>query len=357
MDFIDDLRQFAARVAKVKDAVSTEEATKNALVMPFFQLLGYDVFNPLEFVPEYAADFGVKKDARVDYAIIVDGKPVILIECKPRNESLLKHSGQLFQYFAATSAKFGILTNGIVYQFYTDLNETRKMDKEPFLEFDVLDVNEVIIPELKRFSKKTLDIDGAFNAAAELKYMGKIKAIFGSLRSDPSPGMVRYMMGEVYPGRATQKAIDEFTPILMRGFSQYINDEINERLKSAMKGQEESRAVIAEIVPDGEIEQKEEADSSPMSMEEMDAFAIVKSILWDMIDVDRLTWQHTKNYMVVLFDNNSKKRICRFWFNRSQKYITTPDNEMKPVRRDISGLNDIYKYSEQIREVCSRYLK
>ena len=354
MDFIDELRQFSKRVEKIKDVIQNEEATKNSLVLPFFQLLGYDIFNPLEFVPEYASDFGVKKDARVDYAIVIDDAPIILIECKPCNENIVKHSGQLFQYFAATPAKFGILTNGITYNFYTDLNESNKMDTEPFLTFDLLDINENIIPEFKRFAKKTLDISGAFSAASELKYMSKIKSLLNSLRTDPSDSFVKYIMSEIYTGRATTRAVDEFRPIIKRGFAQYINDVISDRLKTAMEQSEVNRANV-ESVSDDEDKQGD-IDGSPMTSEEMEAFAIVKSVLRDIIDVDRLTWQHTKDYMVIFIDGKITRRICRFWFNKEQKYITTPDENKKPVKHDISGLNDIYKYSEYIREVCNRYL-
>jgi len=356
MDFIGELNQLATRLSQIKDAITTEEATKNALVMPFFQLLGYDVFNPLEFMPEFTADVGIKKGEKVDYAIIVDEKPIILIEAKWCGEPLDNHTCQLFRYFSTTSAKFGILTNGICYRFYTDLNEPNKMDLEPFLELDILDINEAVLPELKRFAKNTLDIEGAFNAASDLKYMGKINDLLESLRDEPHESFVKYVMSEIYDGLRTQKAIEEFRPIIKRGFNQFINDAISETLKNAMRGQSETSRASAELVPDEEIEEQESADEMPMSLEELEAFSIVKSILRDIVDVDRLTWQHTKNYMVVLFDNNSRKRICRFWFNTRQKYITTPDENMKPVRFDIDGLNDIYKRAEHIREVCSRYI-
>jgi hypothetical protein len=357
MDFIDDLRQFATRVSKIKDAIATEEATKNALVMPFFQLLGYDVFNPLEFVPEFTADVGVKKGEKVDYAIVIDGKPVLLIEAKHCGEPFGNHTSQLFRYFSTTPAKFGILTNGIIYRFYTDLNETNKMDLEPFLEIDILDIDENTIPELKRFAKKTLDIEGAFNAASELKYMGKIKELLNSVRNEPADNFVRFVMAEIDAGRATQKAIEEFRPIIKRGFVQYINDAISETLKNAMKGQSIASKADTEPVqtPTTETDVIEE-DATVISFEEIEAFAIVKSILRDMVDVDRLAYRHAKQYLAILFDDNKNKRICRFWFGGSQKFITTPDEQKRPVRHDINSLNDIYKYSDALREVCARYL-
>lgn len=157
MDFIDELRQFSKRVESLKDLLPTEEATKNALILPFFQMLGYDVFNPLEFMPEFTADVGIKKGEKVDYAILLDNKPAILIEAKWCGEALDKHDSQLFRYFGTTEAKFGILTNGIVYKFYTDLDEPNKMDLSPFLEFNLLDLNDSVVQEIKRFCKERID--------------------------------------------------------------------------------------------------------------------------------------------------------------------------------------------------------
>ncbi|MCL2397797.1 MAG: type I restriction endonuclease [Defluviitaleaceae bacterium] len=213
MDFIDELRNFSSRAAKIKDALATEDATKTSLVMPFFKLLGYDIFNPLEFVPEFTADVGIKKAEKVDYAIVIDDNPTILIECKRCGEVLDKHSSQLFRYFGTTTAKFAILTDGIIYKFFTDLSEQNKMDLEPFLVFNVLDIHEHIVPELKRFVRSSLDVDAAYFAAVELKYTNKIREFLNGLRSEPTDSFVKYMMSEIYIGKQTQKAIETFRPI------------------------------------------------------------------------------------------------------------------------------------------------
>jgi len=356
MELVSKLAQFSERVQKIKDAIATEEATKNSLVMPFFQLLGYDVFNPLEFVPEFTADVGVKKGEKVDYAIIVEGKPAILIEAKWCGEPLENHTSQLFRYFGTTDAKFGILTNGVTYRFFTDLNTPNKMDLEPFLEFNIFDIHENVFPELMRFAKYSLDIEGAFSAASELKYMGKLKDLLESLRDEPTESFVKYVMSEIFDGIRTQKAVDEFKAVVSRGFNQFINEAISDTLKSAMRGQSESSRANVDLSTDVEVAQHENADEAPMTLEELEAYSIVKSILWEIVDIDRLSWQHTKSYMVILFDNNSRKRICRLWFNGKQKYITTPDENMKPIRFDIDGLNDIYKRSDALKEVCRRYI-
>ncbi|WP_034378823.1 type I restriction endonuclease, partial [Dehalobacter sp. UNSWDHB] len=138
MDFIDELKQFALRVENLREKITTEEATKNSLILPFFQMLGYDIFDPSEVVPEFTADVGIKKGEKVDYAIFQNGTPIILVEAKWCGEKLDKHGSQLFRYFGTTKAKFGILTNGIIYQFFTDLEEPNKMDEKPFMELNLL---------------------------------------------------------------------------------------------------------------------------------------------------------------------------------------------------------------------------
>ena len=165
MDFTESIKQFSERVSMLKDTVSTEEATKMSLVVPLFQLLGYDVFNPSEFCPEYIADVGIKKGEKVDYAILENGQPIILVECKSCSEQLDKHSSQLFRYFGTSPAKFGILTNGVIYRFYTDLEESNKMDLVPFLELNMLQLKDTSINELKKFCKDNFDKDKIFNAS------------------------------------------------------------------------------------------------------------------------------------------------------------------------------------------------
>ena len=114
MEFTEAVSQIAAKVKDLKDGIQTEEATKNAFIMPFIgQVLGYDVFNPNEVIPEFTADVGVKKGEKIDYALVQDGQVQILIECKKVGQPLsLENASQLYRYFACTKARIGVLTNG-----------------------------------------------------------------------------------------------------------------------------------------------------------------------------------------------------------------------------------------------------
>ena len=138
----DAVRDIADRIPDVLERLVTEEATKNALVMPFIAALGYDVFNPTEVVPEFTADVGNKSGEKVDYAILLDGQPIILLECKLASTTLDNaHLNQLIRYFSTTPARIGVLTNGIVYRFYADLDRPNMMDTKSFLEFDLTNVD------------------------------------------------------------------------------------------------------------------------------------------------------------------------------------------------------------------------
>jgi len=148
MDFKDQIKILGERVAKLKDQIQTEEATKHSFVMPFIQTLGYDVFNPTEVVPEYISDIGTKKGEKIDYAILKDGVPAILIECKHWAQDLVIHNNQILRYFNVSKAKFGVLTNGINYKFYSDLEEPNKMDEKPFLEFNICEMKDNQVEEL-----------------------------------------------------------------------------------------------------------------------------------------------------------------------------------------------------------------
>ncbi len=149
LELMDEIQAIAAGIPGQIEHLQTEEATKIALIMPFIKALGYNVFDPTEVVPEYTADFGIKKGARVDYAIMKDGKPIILFECKSADVNLDDmHTAQLAGYFAATDARFAVLTNGVIYRFHSDLDKSNKMDLKPFLEIDMLELDNELLHEL-----------------------------------------------------------------------------------------------------------------------------------------------------------------------------------------------------------------
>lgn len=349
MSFSEDIKSFSERVSNLKDNVLTEEATKMSLVIPLFQLLGYDVFNPKEFCPEYTADVGIKKGEKVDYAILFDGTPSILIECKSCTESLDKHGSQLFRYFSTTPAKFGILTNGIIYKFYTDLEESNKMDLIPFLEIDILNLQNSQIVELQKFMKENFDSSTIFSTAEELKYSSLIKAVIQNEIDNPSPDFVKILVSEVYEGKKNQAVMDKFTPIVKRAFSSLINEKINQKLSSALNKNLEDEAASTSEQPAAE-------SKIVTTEEEIEAFFIIRGILAGVCDVENIVYRDTESYFGILFKDNNRKPICRLNLDTKTKQILIPDENKKFERHYINSLNELYQYKDALTEVVNRYL-
>ncbi len=353
MDFMDSIKQFAARIPAMVDVLPTEEATKNALIMPFFQILGYNVFNPLEFMPEFTADVGIKKGERVDYAIILDGQPAILIEAKWCGEPLNGHDSQLFRYFGTSAAKFAILTNGIVYKFYTDLDEPNKMDLTPFLELDMLNLNDTVINEVKRFSKEKIDIESAFSAASELKYTNLIKALLQQQRTAPDEEFVHYVIGKVQPGvRQTSAVVDRFTPIIKKALNAYINDVINDTLKSAMQGNVEGFEPISENAASENETTEEQENRIITTEEELQAFGIIRALLHDIIPTADITYKDTESYFSILYKGNIRKWICRLKLDGQKKYLIIQDNKYP-----LASYDDLYALTDALIESAKRFVE
>jgi hypothetical protein len=354
MDFKDTINQLATRVLQLKENILTEEATKNAFIMPFINALGYDVFNPLEVIPEMDCDLIKKKGEKIDYAIIKNGQPILLIECKHWKQDLNLHDSQLQKYFVASKSKFGILTNGIVYRFYTDLINQNIMDEKPFFEINITELKDFQIEELKKFHKSYFDIENILSSASELKYTGELKALFAQEFSNPSPDFVKYFAKQVYDSIITSKVLDQFTVLIKRSVSNYVSDLISDRLKTALKTEEE--ADVEQANRQEETTKKTESvNTIETTEEEIEGYLIVKAIVRPVVDISRVVYRDAQTYCAVLLDDNNRKPICRLYFNRAKKYIAVFDDERKEVKYEISSLNDIYNYSEAICRIISIY--
>lgn len=350
MGFNENLKQLVERISSLKDTISTEEATKMSMIIPFFQLLGYDVFNPAEFCPEYTADVGTKKGEKVDYAILINGTPEILIECKWCGESLTKHGSQLFRYFSTSPAKFGILTNGLIYQFFTDLDEANKMDLTPFLEVNMEDLKDAKINELKKFSKEVFDKDNIFSTASELKYSSLIKELFTNDLENPSDDFVRYILSNIYEGQKNQKVIDKFKAIVKKSFTGFINDIVNQKITSALTPEQPEEA-------NEELTMEEPKSKIVTTEEELESFYIVRGILAGAIPVEDIVYRDTESYFGILYQDNNRKPICRINLDTKNKQILIPDENKNFERIYIDSLNDIYSHKNKLMAVAKRYLE
>ena len=362
MDFIDEIQALKTRLAPRKDHVQTEEATKTSLIMPFINVLGYNVFDPTEVVPEFTADIGTKQGEKVDYAIIQDGKPVILFECKQKDTNLNdeRHWNQLARYFMVTETRFAVLTDGLGYRFYSDLDTTKRMDEKPFLEFDILEINESQVEELKRFTKSSFQLEELLDAARELKYTKEIKRILGEQLSKPADDFVRFFQSQVYSGRNTSAIRQQFQELTKQALGQFINERINDRLeKASALGSEYIAQQTTQASEPSSSEQvssvEEDNDGIVTTAEEFQGYYIVKAILHDVIDIKRVAMRDQRGFCSVLLDNNNRKPICRLRFNSQQKYLGLIDQQKQEQRVTIEDVDEIYSYIDQIRATVGFY--
>ncbi|MBK4782123.1 hypothetical protein CU038_1568 [Enterococcus faecium] len=319
--------------------------------MPFFAALGYDLFNPTEFVPEFTADVGIKKGEKVDYAIVLEGQPTILIEAKSINEQLTKHDSQLFRYFGTTVSKFGILTNGEEYKFFTDLDEPNKMDLTPFLTVNITKIKDSQIPELAKFHKDNFDVDKITSSAAELKYLNSLKNYLSSELNDPTEDFVKYLLTEIYDGMKTKQTVEKFKPIIKKGLNQFIAERVNDKLSAALK----TSVSVEDNETKSESNTTDETDSEIVTTnEELEAYTICKVVLKDTIPLDRLFYRDNRSYFNILLDDNIRKWILRVRFNTNGMKI-----ELNDENHTVYELNepiDIYNYSNQIIDVVNKFL-
>lgn len=348
MELYNQLKGLADKVESLKDKIHNEESTKHAFILPFIQILGYDAFNPLEVVPEFTADIGTKKGEKVDYAIYQNDEPILIIECKHWGSELNVHnSGQLFRYFHVTKTRFALLTNGVVYKFYTDLDATNKMDEKPFLEFDITNIKESTVKEIEKFHKSNFDINKIVNNASTLKFTTAIKNVLEGEMIDPSTDMVKLLTGKVYNGRLTSNVVDEFEEIIKKAFTQLISEKVNFRLNSALSKEEDKQKE--------ETTEEIEVSKIETTQEELEGYSIVLAILRRKIPKERVIHRDTQSYFGILLDDNNRKPICRLHLNGGVKYISTFTEEKKEVKEMINSIDDIYNYESQLLKVIDFY--
>lgn len=358
MDLIDRLESLSKQIPDQLAHIHTEEATKHSLVMPFLAALGYNVFDPREIVPEFTADVGIKKGEKVDYAIMRDGKPSILIECKAADVTPnIQHASQLYRYFSVTDARIAILTNGVIYRFYSDLDASNRMDEVPFLEFNILEFNEDSVRELKGLTKERFDVDNVLNAAQELKYSKAIRAVFDRNLQEPEDEFIRFFVNEIEPERRfVQSTKDFYRPLITRALKLYIKQRVSGRLNAALAQEdlevvESSSATLDEV----SVEVEEDNNGIVTTEEELEGFYIVRAIMSEVVDTERVVMRDVKSYCGVLLDDNNRQPICRLHFNSSQKYLGIFDEDKNEEKFPIAAPVDIYNYRTELQATAGHY--
>jgi hypothetical protein len=367
MDFTDQIKILATKIPAQLNHIKTEAATRNALVEPFIRALGYDTSDLTEVVPEFGADLdvpGVPKNKKIDYGILQNGKPIILIECKCFNDKLVDGYKQLFHYAVATDTRIGILTNGLIYRFYADLNKPGKLDDTPFLELDMQNLQENLVDELKKITKTSLNIDEMLTAANELKYTGGILEILTEQLSSPDENFVKFFFNRLCPNKSFSGGVKpQFADFTQRALKQFIREQINILLDVSAIGNGFSSASTGSQPSDQNQDSPDDLDKVSQdnqivtTEDELEGYFIVKSILREVVDPKRIIPKDVQNYFGIFLDNN-KKPVCRLHFNNlKNKRLGVLDENKQEEKIYIDNLNEIYKYAERLKTTIECYEK
>jgi len=345
MELATKLVELEKRTAQHRELLLTEEAAKTALVMPFIQSLGYDVFNPAEIIPEFTADVGIKKGEKVDYAICIDGQLKILMECKPSSVDLdLKHASQLFRYFSTTDARVAVLTNGVQYQFYSDIEQPNKMDEKPFYIFSMDGIKRTDPSILEKFTRQHFDIDSIVAAAGRLKLESQMRIELEKEFADPSDDFIKMMATRVQGGRVTASLKEQYHAVLTASIASIIRDRVNDRLTSALN----VANPVPEIIEEGGSDDMSDAAGVITTDDEINGFRIVQAIAARHVDPSRVVIRDSKSYCAILLDDNNRKTLARLHFNSlTTRYVGTFVDKVE-TRHAVSSLTDIYKLEDLI---------
>ncbi|EGT2191040.1 DNA polymerase III subunit epsilon [Clostridium perfringens] len=329
MAFKDDIQKLSVQVKERKEYITNEEMTKQALIIPFIQILGFDVFNPIEIRPEYSADFGIKKGEKVDYALFKENEPIIFIEAKSVNENLNNHDAQLARYFNSTKeVKLAILTNGIEYKFFTDLNANNVMDDTPFLNINLLEIKESDIESLNKLRKENFDKDSLITYAEELVYTSTLNESLRRLFSNPSDDFVRFIVKDFSEMRITSNVIERFRPLVKKAISNAVLDIVSKGLYQqetlTIKKEENINNDSVNREDLSEIEIGNKVQKGIITTEnELKGFNIVKEILEkNNRDISEINYKDTTNYFSVYL-RNTTRWIIRFNLDASKKNVMT----------------------------------
>jgi hypothetical protein len=320
MAFPDAIRTLANQIEERKSRVQTEEAVKQALILPFLSVLGFDIYNPDELVPEFRAGWA-KQAEKIDYAVLIGKRLAIFVEAKGLNETLVNYDPQLAKYFNSTpEVKFCIITNGVQYRFFTDLQEPNLLDKKPFFEFNFEDFTEGDVQVLERFRKDVFNIEGLVGYAEDLVFLSVLKNQFMALLHQPSDDFIRFAVraSQLASTNVTQKVVDRFRPLVKESISSAILEIVGQSFRP-------SPSVAERPEPEPE-EQAPETNSSgriETTPEELAAFEIVRQAVSPHVpEPEKVVYNDSINYFTVRYANTFGWFARFFIQNKDKKAVT-----------------------------------
>ena len=336
-NFINKLQSHIDHVKRVGEHCSTEETTKQALILPLLDILGFSPYDPTKVLAEFAADFpGVKVTERVDYALYCNGQPVMFIEAKPYVANLSNHAPQLSRYFnSSLGVTIGAITNGKEWRFFTDLINTNVMDEKPFLTVDFTKHKAEELVQLAEFRHDNFHVEKLRFFAEENQYIQQFKTVIKKSINEVDIDFVRYVAQQANIQRQLNtKFLETIQPFVKQAVEQAISDTV-------VKGLSSPTIITAQTI-EPKLEQNTEqlsdkgfkdivnSDNNKIitTKDEQELFRIVS----ELFPESDLATRDTESYYSVLYQNKSNRWLFRYDVNRKRptiQFIVRIDDQRK----------------------------
>lgn len=299
---------------------ATEETTKQALILPMLDILGFSPFDPTKVKAEYSADLnGIKAGERVDYALFVDGSPVMFIEAKSCKERLSNHASQLARYFNATpEVKISAITNGIEWRFFTDLNTANVMDSSPFFTVNMTSLKDADTEKLANFRADQFQPDRIKTFAEERIHVEAFTTVINQFLREPDQEFVKFVAvrANLTP-KLTAKFLETMTPIVKQAVAAAISGMVVSGL--SLPAPQTQPELIKDEDADWINQNNEKIITTP---EERKLAEIVKEILDGKTNKDDIVWKDTESYFTLLYQGKVNRWLLRYHGNRKKPLVS-----------------------------------
>jgi len=345
-NFIQRLKSHIEHVKKVGEHCTTEETTKQALILPLLDILGFNPYDPTKVLAEFAADFpGVKATERVDYALYCNGQPVMFIEAKPFVANLTNHAPQLSRYFnSSLGVTIGAITNGREWRFFTDLINTNVMDEKPFLTIDFTKANPEDLTQLAEFKHDNFHAEKLRFFAEENQYIQQFKAVIKKSINEVDIDFVRYVAQQASIQRQLNtQFLESIQPFVKQAVQQAISDTV-------VKGLSSPTVITAQPVEQKIVEPKakEIIEEKPDFIVNPDNEKIITTkdeqellrIVNELLPGVALEGRDTESYYSVLFQGKTNRWLFRYDVNRKRHTIQfiVPIDDLRRSELERAGL-------------------
>mgnify|MGYP003600610802 FL=1 len=345
-NFINKLSNHIEHVKRVGIHCSTEETTKQALILPLLDILGFSPYDPTKVLAEFAADFpGVKATERVDYALYCNGQPVMFIEAKPFTANLSNHAPQLSRYFnSSLGVTIGAITNGKEWRFFTDLINTNVMDEKPFLTIDFTKHKAEELTQLAEFKHDNFHADKLRFFAEENQYIQQFKIVIKRSINEIDLDFVRYVAQQANISRQLNtKFLENIQPFVKQAVEQAISDTVVKGLSSPTIITAQPIEINPSPIETVDIQQDTVSDIIHSDNEKIITTVseqILFKLVQELLPEHELIAKDTESYFSVLYQNKNNRWLFRYDVNRKRPTIQfiVPIDDSRRIELTRAGL-------------------